>query len=91
MKSMRVYHHNFESAGTKTIFLAEKPHSLLVKNMTSDIIKFSWGKEIDTTAYSELPTLTAELFEYDAIPSEDLYITVQATGTGKIEARIIDD
>lgn len=88
---MRVYHHNFESAGTKTIFLRERPHSILIKNMTDDTIIFSWGQQIDQTAYSEILTGTAELFEYDLPAKDDLYITVQAHGTGKVEARIIDD
>ena len=91
MKTMRVYHHNFESAGTKTIFLRERPHSIFIKNMTDDIIVFSWGPQIDQTAYSEMLPKTAELFEYDLPPKDDLYITIEAQGIGKIEARIIDD
>lgn len=91
MQSMRVFHHNFQSAGTKSIALNAKPHSILIKNLTSNDILFSWGTSISETEYVIIPSLIAELVEYDPIPHEDLDITIQATGTGIIEVRIIDD
>lgn len=91
MQAMRVFHHDFQSAGTATIPLNAKPHRVLIKNMTSENVRFSWGNEISQTEYVIIPTYIAELVEYDLIPHEDLYITIQATGTGVVEARIIDD
>lgn len=91
MRSMRVFHHTFAGAGTKTFNLNAAPHSVLVKNMSDNAIKFSWGQDIDNNDYSDLPGNLAELFEYDPPRSEDLYVTIEATGAGKIEIRIIDD
>lgn len=91
MQSMRVFHHTFDSAGTITIPLNAKPHTVLIKNMTLNNITFSWGESINETEYAIIPSYIAELMEYDPIPHEDLYITIQAAGSGVVEARIIDD
>lgn len=91
MQPMRVFHHTFSESGTKTISLNSKPHRILVKNLTSADIIFSWGTEISETSYVIIPSYIAELLEYDLIPHEDLIMTIQALGTGVIEARIIDD
>lgn len=91
MQPMRVFHHDFLSSGTTTIHLNAKPHRILIKNMTSSSLIFSWGAEISDTSYVIIPSYIAELVEYDLIPHEDLDITIQAIGTGIVEARIIDD
>ena len=91
MQPMRVFHHDFLSPGTTTIHLNAKPHRILIKNMTSSTLTFSWGAEISDTSYVIIPSNIAELVEYDLIPHEDLDITIQAIGTGIVEARIIDD
>ena len=90
-RSMRVFHHTFESSGTITFFLDASPHTVLLKNLGDNTIFFSWGKTISQTDYSELPGNSAELYEYDLPRREPLFTTIEATGATHVELRIIDD
>jgi hypothetical protein len=90
MNKTGAYHYTFESAGTHTIELHEKPTIILVKNMTDDTIKVSWGDSIDDNDYVEMLKETAEQIPYFAISSADLSVTIQAVGTGNVEVRILD-
>lgn len=91
MRSMRVFHHTFTEAGTKTFNLNAAPHTVLVKNLGNNTIIFSWGQEIDNDAYSELPGNSAEQYEYDLPRRDPLFTTINATGATHVELRIIDD
>lgn len=90
MNKTGAYHYTFESAGTHTIELHEKPSIVLVKNMTDDVINVSWGESIDDTDYVEMLKETAEQIPYLGISSGDLSVTIQAAGTGNVEVRILE-
>lgn len=90
MSTMNAYHHNFSSAGTYTIELHEKPRTILVKNMTNNKIKLSWGDSINNNDYVEMLKETAELVPYFEMSENDLNLTIQATGTGDVEVRIVE-
>lgn len=90
MNTTGSYHHNFDSAGTHTIELHERPKTIWIKNMTNNKIKASWGNAINNSDYIEMLKETAEPMEYFATSSEDLNITIQATGTGNVEVRVLD-
>lgn len=89
MRTIEVYHHKFNSAGSHTIELHEKPKAVLVKNMTDDIIKVSWGTQIHSEDYIQMPKDTGEVLFYQATNGDDLDITIQAMGKGDVEVRII--
>lgn len=89
MRTIEVYHHKFNSAGTQTIELHEKPKAVLVKNMTDDIIRVSWGEAIHNEDYIQMPKDSGEVLFYQAISEKDLDITIQAMGKGDVEVRII--
>ena len=90
MNKTGAYHYSFESAGTHTIELHEKPTIILVKNMTNNTIKVSWGDSIDDNDYVEMLKETAEQIPCFAISASDLNVTIQAVGTGNVEVRILD-
>lgn len=90
MNKTGAYHYTFNSAGSHTIELHEKPTIILVKNMTDDTIKVSWGDSIDDNDYVEMLKETAEQIPYFAISAGDLSVTIQAAGTGNVEVRILD-
>ena len=89
MRAIEVHHHKFSSAGTQTIELHEKPKAVLVKNMTDDIIRVSWGEAIHDEDYIQMPKDSGEVLFYQAISEKDLDITIQAMGKGDVEVRII--
>lgn len=90
MNSMGVYHHNFAASGTYTIELHERPRTIFVKNMTNNTIKLSWGNSISDTDYTQMLKETAELVPYFGTSGNDLNLTIQATGTGDVEIRVVE-
>lgn len=90
MKKTGAFHYTFNSAGTGTIDLNERPETVIVKNMTDDIIKLSWGNSIDDNDYIQMLKETAELIPYFDTTPGNLSITIQAAGTGNVEVRILD-
>lgn len=90
MNKTGAYHYTFESAGTSTIELHERPTIILVKNMTDDKIKVSWGNAIDDNDYVQMLKETAEQVPYFSTGAGDLSVTIQAAGTGDVEVRILD-
>lgn len=90
MNTTGTYHHTFSAAGTHTFELHEKPKTIFIKNMTNGIIKASWGNTINNNDYTEMLKETAEPLNYFGASSEDLNVTVQASGTGNIEVKVLD-
>lgn len=93
--SIRAWHLNFTgvSNDSKTINYNCKPYKVLVKNLTDDDILYSWGPEILNPEYSKIPSNFAELIEFDLPRTliDPTQATVQTSGTGYVEIRIIDD
>lgn len=85
---IKAYHYEFESAGTHTFTLADKPNVLLIKNFTDNFIYFSYGDEIDNEEYIMMKKDTAEVIEYTSNDVlENFKVTIEADGTGTVEIR----
>lgn len=95
MRTIEVYHHNFNSAGTHTFELQANPkYEILIKNLTEGNISVSFGTEIDTTndSYIYMLKKTAETLQYKAKGNNNpVFVTVSAESTGLVELRILDD
>lgn len=93
MRALETFHHTFSEAGTHTFDLGKKPREVLLKNMTSGTIKFSFGDVIDTEndSYSQLPKGMFESINHIVWDdSANMHATIQAEESGDVEIRILD-
>lgn len=82
------YHYEFESSGSHTFTLTDKPNILLIKNFTNNFIYFSYGEEINEEEYIVIKKDSAEVIEYSSNDIlEDFKVTISADGTGIVEIR----
>lgn len=92
MRTIETFHHTFSGAGTYTFNLQNEPYSVLVKNMTSGKIKFSFGDTIDTEndSYVQMLKNTAEVVMNSVWHETPLKTaTVEAEASGVVEIRIL--
>lgn len=93
MRMLETFHHTFSEAGNHTFNLGKKPFSVLIKNLTSGKIKFSFGDSIDTEndSYSILNSNMQEVISnivWDN--SANQTATINAEASGDVEIRILE-